>query len=468
MAYSYVEFTNTTGTGPFSYASVALLPQDTEAISTQLKVYKNGTLLTFTTQYTINTGASTVTTIVALIATDTLRVVRDTKKNARYVDYVDSTNVTSELLDLDSNQNFFLVQEAVDLQTDSMVRNDGGQWEGRGLTIQNIAAGVNGTDAVTVNQMNAATSGSLPAVLSGMGEQQYTANGSTVDFAIPASIAAIVDASDVAVYINGIRQLPGPHYSIIPPNVHFEATPANQDQILMTWPEGVISGLVTANSVSTSALQSECVTVAKIAGGINNQVLTSVGATATWSGLTAAHVTDFNTAVRTNRLDQMAAPTASVSMGSQKISSLATPTANNDAVNKSYADGNIAKTVATVGFAATGSTSTVTGSTTAVGFTIGYFSLTVPFSQNATTGYFSVSSGVVSSFSSNASNPIRVFVPDTDAGGGSYFSVVFTRTGGSLDGMTFTVTLVDSNAVGNAITLINGGTVFAHFARGTS
>lgn len=465
MAYSYVEFTNTPGTGPFSYASVALLHQDTEAISTQLKVYKNGTLLTFTSEYTINTGASTVTTIAALIVTDTLRIVRDTKKNARYVDYVDSTNVTSELLDLDSNQNFFLVQEAVDLQTDSMVRNDGGQWEGRGLTIQNIAAGVNGTDAVTVNQMNAATSGALPAVLSGMGAQQYTGDGSIADFAIPASIAAITDPSDVAVYINGVRQLPGVHYSIVPPDVHFEATPANADAILMTWPEGVVSGLVTVNSVSTVALQDECVTVAKIDGGTNNQVLTTVGFDATWSDLTAAHVTDFNTAVRTSRLDQMVAPTTSVSMGSQKISSLATPTATTDAVNKSYADGNIAKTVASVGFAATGSTSTVTGSTTAVGFQIGYFSLTVPFSQNAIVHYFSVSSAVVTSFQTGT---IRVFVPDTDANGGAYFSVVFTRTGGSNDGMTFVVTLIDSNAVANAITLINGGTMFAHFARGAS
>ena len=98
-------------------------------------------------------------------------------------------------------------------------------------------------------------------------------------------------------------------------------------------------------------------------------------------------------------------------------------------------------------------------------FQIGYFSLTVPFNQNATTHYFSVSSAVVTTFQTGT---IRVFVPDTDAGGGSYFSVVFTRTGGSNDGMTFVVTLVDSNAVGNPITLINGGTMFAHFARGVS
>jgi hypothetical protein len=47
---------------------------------------------------------------------------------------------------------------------------------------------------------------------------------------------------------------------------------------------------------------------------------------------------DFDTEVRTNRLDQMAAPTADVDLNSQKITSLATPTADGDAANKGYVD----------------------------------------------------------------------------------------------------------------------------------
>ena len=42
--------------------------------------------------------------------------------------------------------------------------------------------------------------------------------------------------------------------------------------------------------------------------------------------------------VRLNRLDQMAAPTASVSMGSQRITNLADPTAASDAATRSYVD----------------------------------------------------------------------------------------------------------------------------------
>jgi hypothetical protein len=61
---------------------------------------------------------------------------------------------------------------------------------------------------------------------------------------------------------------------------------------------------------------------------------------------TASTISDFNTAVRTNRLDQMAAPTASVSLNSQKITSLATPTSDTDASTKAYVDTSIANLIA--------------------------------------------------------------------------------------------------------------------------
>ena len=50
-------------------------------------------------------------------------------------------------------------------------------------------------------------------------------------------------------------------------------------------------------------------------------------------------ISDFDTGVRTNRLDQMAAPTGAVSANSQKITGLADPTADADAANKGYVDG---------------------------------------------------------------------------------------------------------------------------------
>jgi hypothetical protein len=55
----------------------------------------------------------------------------------------------------------------------------------------------------------------------------------------------------------------------------------------------------------------------------------------------AATVSDFDTQVRTSRLDQMAAPTGSVALNAQKITGLATPTDNTDASTKAYVDAQV-------------------------------------------------------------------------------------------------------------------------------
>ena len=54
--------------------------------------------------------------------------------------------------------------------------------------------------------------------------------------------------------------------------------------------------------------------------------------------LTHDKISDFDAGVQTNRLDQMAVPTASLNANNQKIINLATPTADTDAVNKAYVD----------------------------------------------------------------------------------------------------------------------------------
>lgn len=96
---------------------------------------------------------------------------------------------------------------------------------------------------------------------------------------------------------------------------------------------GTTSVTLTLASVGTAGTYTKVTTDAK--GRVTSGTTLSATDIPT---LTAAKISDFDTQVRTSRLDQMAAPTASVSLNSQKITNLATPTADTDAATKAYVD----------------------------------------------------------------------------------------------------------------------------------
>jgi hypothetical protein len=112
---------------------------------------------------------------------------------------------------------------------------------------------------------------------------------------------------------------------------------------------GITYGKLSLNSSITSA---DIVDGTIVAGDIANATITAAKmvtdpyARANHTGTQlASTVSDFDTQVRTSRLDQMAIPTATVSVNSQKITNLDTPTASADAANKGYVDTQITNLV---------------------------------------------------------------------------------------------------------------------------
>lgn len=109
------------------------------------------------------------------------------------------------------------------------------------------------------------------------------------------------------------------------------------DTITLT---GDVTGSGT-NSITTTLANSGVTagTYTKVTVDVKGRVTNGTTLSATdIPTLTASKISDFDTQVRTSRLDQMAAPTAAVSFNSQRITNLATPTADTDAANKAYVD----------------------------------------------------------------------------------------------------------------------------------
>ena len=139
MANSFVRYTgNGTTTAyaiPFSYRSVA-----------DLSATVNGVVVT---AYTLDGAGTTLTFDTAPAASSAIEIRRTTSQATKLVDYVSGSVLTENDLDTDSDQAFFMAQEAIDKAGD-VITLDGAdfQWDVQNKRLKNVAAPVADTDAV--------------------------------------------------------------------------------------------------------------------------------------------------------------------------------------------------------------------------------------------------------------------------------------------------------------------------------
>jgi hypothetical protein len=99
--------------------------------------------------------------------------------------------------------------------------------------------------------------------------------------------------------------------------------------------DNINAGTLNADRLATSGVSAGTTTIPNSITVDNKGRVTAIAG----GSIPVANVSGFDTQVRTNRLDQMTTPTASVNFNSQKITNLATPTLSTDAASKGYVDG---------------------------------------------------------------------------------------------------------------------------------
>lgn len=114
-----------------------------------------------------------------------------------------------------------------------------------------------------------------------------------------------------------------------------QATVGSKWNVIQVNIDGALVGPSSATDADIAVYNGTTGKIVKDGGKTVVQVLARANHTGTQLSST---VSDFDTQVRTSRLDQMAAPTADVSANSHKLTKVSDPTATDDAANKKYVD----------------------------------------------------------------------------------------------------------------------------------
>ena len=144
MANSFVRYTGNNSTTsysiPFSYRSTADLTVTLAGVAT--------------TAFTLNSAGTTLTFNSAPAQDVAIEIRRRTSQGTKLVDYASGSVLTEKDLDTDSDQAFFMSQEAIDDAGDVIkVSNVNFQWDAQNKRITNVADPTNAQDLATKNYL---------------------------------------------------------------------------------------------------------------------------------------------------------------------------------------------------------------------------------------------------------------------------------------------------------------------------
>lgn len=390
MAFSYNSYT---GDGSTEFSISFNYLTDTVVVSSDpkgIEVHLDG--IKQTSGYTVNTSTHKVNFTVGPTTGVDIKILRVTPRAAadRLVDFADATIITETQLDTMALQLLYISQEAFEQSssggsvTPTYLSYDeaNGYWDATynaaARTIRNLSTPQSDDAASSKKYVDDVATWGISGV-----PQSWAFSGTGAQDTFTLSGAPYVEKEMLVVAIDGVLQVPASDFTVegaaVDSTLDFDVAPGNGTAISvqnfgkMRFLDGVnisdgsittvkLDQVASTQAVSTATIRDDAVTAAKIADGVVDfaRVDTTTftassedttprflsvpidGTGLTLGTLSSSQVSDFNEQVQSTKLNELAAPTASVSMNSQTLTNLADPTADQDGATRKYVSDTIA------------------------------------------------------------------------------------------------------------------------------